>query len=80
MRAKRATMVKKNRPAGRFPMTEPLPVHVTVVIPTRNEEEAIVLVITLVIVVVEVFLRKSVQECRSILIQSTGGSQVNIMT
>ena len=42
MRAKRATMVKKNRPAGRFPMTEPLPVHVTVVIPTRNEEKAIV--------------------------------------
>ena len=35
-------MVKKYALLGTFPMEEKLPVHVTVVIPTRNEEEAIV--------------------------------------
>ena len=36
------TMVQKQTHDGRIPMSDSLPVHVTVVIPTRNEEAAIV--------------------------------------
>ena len=35
-------MVQKYPPFRPFPMSAPLPVHVSVVIPTLNEEEAIV--------------------------------------